>query len=212
MKQLGFRWRDTKILLNSQAHYDHAAGDAAVVAQTGAQQMIMEGDDAVIEDGGAHDFDPSLPHFAPSRVNRILHDGDTVSLGGTTLIAHKTAGHTRGCTTRTVDEVEAGRTYHVVIVGGWSSNPGVGLVARDGKPASYPGIADDFERTFRKLRTLPCDIFLGAHGVYFDMLAKLARTQSEGVSAWVDPTGYQRAITEHEADFRTALTKQSQTR
>ncbi len=208
VEQLGFRWRDTKILLNSQAHNDHAAGDAAVVAQTGAKQMVMAGDAAVIESGGAHDFDPTLPRFAPSRVDRVLHDGDHVTLGGTTLTAHKTAGHTRGCTTWTLDTREAGHTYHVVIVGGWSLNPGVRLVAGTGKAASYPGITRDFERTFRTLHALPCDIFLGAHGVYFDMLPKLARVPKDGVSAWVDPQGYHAALAEREAAFQTELQQQ----
>ena len=101
VEQLGFRWTDTRILLNSQAHYDHTAGAAEVLRETKAQYMVMDGDVEMIKSGGASDFDPSLPHFPPARVDRTLHDNETVTLSGTTLTAHKTAGHTQGCTTWT---------------------------------------------------------------------------------------------------------------
>jgi metallo-beta-lactamase class B len=208
VKQLDFKWADTKILLSSQAHYDHAAGAAEVLRETHAKQMIMDGDVEVIRTGGAADFDPTLSHFPPSRVDRVLHDNDTVSLGGTTLTAHKTAGHTRGCTTWTMQTHEGGRTLNVVIVGGWAANPGVRLVPSHGKPASYPGIAADFDHTFVTLKALPCDIFLGAHGVYFDMLGKLERLPSAGASVWIDPDGYRQAVAEHEADYRQELASQ----
>jgi glyoxylase-like metal-dependent hydrolase (beta-lactamase superfamily II) len=103
-----------------------------------------------------------------------LHDGDAVKLGGTVLTAHKTAGHTRGCTTWTMQVTEAGRPLDVVIVGSWNVNPGWRLVDRPDQPASYPGIAADYRRTFATLKGLKCDVFLGAHGAYFKMLAKLS--------------------------------------
>jgi metallo-beta-lactamase class B len=208
VEQLGFKWSDTKILLSSQVHYDHAAGAAEILRETHARQMIMDGDVEVMRTGGATDFDPTVAHFPPARVDRVLHDNDTVSLGGTVLTAHKTAGHTRGCTTWTMQTHEGGRTLNVVIVGGWAANPGVRLVASHGKPASYPGIAADFDRTFVTLKALPCDIFLGAHGVYFDMLAKLARVPQQGASVWIDPDGYRKAVAEHEADYREELASQ----
>lgn len=208
IEQLGFRWADTKILLSSQAHYDHAAGAAEVIAETHAQYMAMDGDVDVIQSGGATDFDSTMPHFPPAHVDRVLHDLDVVRLGGSTLTAHKTAGHTRGCTTWTLDTTEAGRTLHVAIVGGWAANPGVRLVASHGMPASYPGIEADFDHAFATLHALPCDIFLGAHGIYFDMLAKLARLPREGSAVWIDPAGYRAAVTQHEADYRKQLAQQ----
>ncbi len=212
VEQLGFRWTDTKILLNSQAHYDHAAGAAEVLRETHAQHMIMEGDVDVIRSGGANDFDPTLPHFPPARVNRTLHDNDTVTLGGTTITAHKTAGHTRGCTAWTMQMHEGGRTLNVVIVGGWALNPGVPLVPRNGKPAAYPGISTDFDHTFATLQALPCDVFLGAHGIYFNMLPKLGRLPNEGPSVWIDPDGYRNAVFEHEAAYRKELALQQQSK
>lgn len=208
VEQLGFHWADTKILLSSQAHYDHAAGAAQILKETHAQHLVMDGDVDVIRSGGATDFDPSLPHFAPTRVDRILHDNEAVTLGGTTIIAHKTAGHTKGCTTWTMQTKDAGRTLNVVIVGGWGANPGVRFVPVQGKPASYPTIAADFDHAFATLAALPVDIFLGAHGLYFDLLPKLARLPAEGPAVWIDPQGYHRALTEHETTYRKELALQ----
>ena len=208
VEQLGLRWTDTKILLSSQAHYDHAAGAAEVLRETDAQYMVMDGDVDVIKTGGATDFDPTLPHFPRARVDRTLHDNDTVTLGGTTITAHKTAGHTRGCTAWTMQTHEAGRTLNVVIVGGWALNPGVPLVSSHGRPAAYPGITTDFDHTFATLKALPCDIFLGAHGIYFNMLSKLDRLPREGSSVWIDPDGYRKAVVEHETTYRKELALQ----
>jgi metallo-beta-lactamase class B len=208
VEMLGFRWQDTKFLLNGQAHYDHVGGAARILQETGAQQLVMEGDAEVIESGGATDFDATLPHYAASHVDRILHDGDTVSLGGTTLTAHKTAGHTRGCTTWTLQTHEHGRHFQVVIVGGWAANPNVQLVPSDGKPAAYPGITADFDHAFSTLKALRCDIFLGAHGDYFDFMAKLERLPMSGAAVWIDPEGYRAAVQERESAFRAALEQQ----
>ncbi len=209
VEQLGFRWADIKILLSSQAHYDHAAGAARVRNETHAKHMVMAGDADVMETGGAADFDRTLPQFAPVPVDRVLQDNDTVTLGGKQLTAHRTAGHTRGCTTWTMQTHARGRTLNVVIVGGWALNPGVSLVARHGRPAAYPGITEDFDRTFATLKRLPCDIFLGAHGSYFGMLRKLERMPNEGAQVWVDPAGYRSAVADHEASFREELRRQA---
>jgi metallo-beta-lactamase class B len=210
VEQLGFRWADTKILLISQAHYDHVGGAAEILRETHARYVVMEGDVDVVESGGTKDFDSTLQRFPPAHVDRRLHDRDAVTLGGTTLIAHKTAGHTRGCTTWTMQTHEAGRTLNVVIVGGWAPNPAVRLVAGHGGPVAYPGITSDFDQTFAALKALPCDIFLGAHGVYFDLLPKLKRLPKEGSSVWIDPQGYREAVMEHEADFRKELARQQE--
>jgi metallo-beta-lactamase class B len=138
-----------------------------------------------------------------------LHDGDAVKLGGTVLIAHKTAGHTRGCTTWTLQEKEAGRPLNVVIVGSWNVNPGWRLVDRLDQPASYPGIAADYRRAFATLKALQCDVFLGAHGAYFGMLAKLDRIKAGArENVWIDPAGYQTAVAEREQAFETELKRQ----
>ncbi len=215
VRALGFHWRDIKILLLSQPHYDHAAGAAQILRETGARLMVMAGDAEVVASGDAHDFGGrELLPYHPAPVDRVLHDGDTVALGGTVLTAHKTAGHSRGCTTWTlnVPDVPAvpGKSHplHVVIVGGYAALSSYRLVATPARPASYPGIAQDFERTFAELRALPCDIFLGAHGSYFDMQQKLARLTAEGTKVWIDPEGYRQMISEAEKRFNAQLASQ----
>ena len=210
VEQLGFRFTDIKILLLSHAHWDHDAGSAAVIRETHARYMVMDGDVSVVVSGGATDFAYAKSNTYPAaKVDRVLHDGDQVKIGGTVLTAHKTAGHTRGCTTWTLQVKEGGRLLNAVIVGSWNVNPGFRLLDRPGQPASYPGIAADYRHTFMVLKALPCDIFLGAHGAYFDMLAKLDRIKSGAPeNVWVDPAGYQAAVAEREQAFETELKNQ----
>jgi metallo-beta-lactamase class B len=211
VEQLGFRFQDIKILLISHAHWDHDAGSAAVLQRTHARYMVMDGDVPVVESGGAQDFAYPDTRYPAAKVDRVLHDGDKVRLGGMVLVAHKTPGHTRGCTTWTLRVMDGGRLLNVVIVGSWNVNDGFRLVDQPGKPASYPGIAADYRRTFALLKQLPCDVFLGAHGAYFGMLAKLQRANGEqAVNVWVDPLGYQTAVAEREQAFEAELARQQQ--
>ena len=211
VEKLGFKFSDIKILLISHAHWDHDAGSAAIKKLTGARYMVMEGDVAVVESGGKADFhygDATASLYSPTTVDRTLRDGDEVRLGDTVLVAHLTPGHTRGCTTWTMKVQEGGKTYDAVIVGSPNVNPGYRLVNN----AAYPRIATDYERTFRVLASLPCDIFLGAHGSYFDLESKYARLKTVGVAAFVDPAGYRRYVAERERAFRAELAKQQNSR
>jgi metallo-beta-lactamase class B len=215
VEKLGFKWADTKILLNAQAHFDHMAGAAQIVRETRATNMVMEGDVDVAESGGAKGFQAnwkSLAKYAPVHVDRVLHDGDPVSLGGVTLVAHKTAGHTRGCTTWTmrmhVPGEPAGTLRNIVIVGGVSFWSEYRFVDAPRRPASYPGIAQDYRDTFATLRALPCDVFLGAHGQYFNLLAKLGDYPAEGPRVFIDPAGYQAFVEKAQRDFEQALASQ----
>lgn len=209
VEQLGFKFRDIRILLISHSHSDHDAGSAEVKRLTGAKYMVMDGDVPVVESGGAKDFAYAADQYPATKVDRVLHDGDEVRLGGALLIAHKTPGHTHGCTTWTMRVMDHGKAEDVVVVGSWNVNPGFRLVDRPGLPASYPGIADDYRKTFAVLKGLPCDIFLGAHGAYFGMLSKLARAKAgSGESVWVDPKGYQDAVAEREHAFEAELRRQ----
>lgn len=215
VEKLGFRWNDIKILLNGQAHFDHMGGAAEVIRETHAKNMVMDGDVSVVETGGRTDFlapSPNVPGYTPVHVDRVLHDGDTVSLGGVTLTAHKTAGHTRGCTTWTMrahlPDEPAGTMRNIVIVGGvgfWSE---FHFVATPGHPVSYPGIAQDFQHTFATLRSLPCDVFLGAHGGYFDLLTKLKHYPQDGPRVFIDPAGYRNFVADAQETFERTLRKQ----
>ncbi len=133
VEQLGFRMTDIKILLISHAHSDHDAGSAAILKMTGAKYMVMDGDVAVVESGGAKDFAYPNDRYPAAKVDRVLHDGDEVRLGGVVLVAHKTAGHTRGCTTWTMRVMDEGKLRDVVIVGSWNVNPGFRLVDQPSK-------------------------------------------------------------------------------
>ena len=209
VEQLGFKFNDIKVLLISHAHFDHDAGSAEVIQETHAKYMVMDADVSVVESGGATDFAYGKDTYPPAKVDRVLHDGDSVKLGETTLVAHKTAGHTRGCTTWTLRVKETGRPLNVVIVGSWNVNPGWRLVDRPSQPASYPGIESDYRHTFALLQGLPCDIFLGAHGAYFGMLAKLDRIKAgANDTVWIDPKGYQAAVAERKQAFEAELNRQ----
>jgi metallo-beta-lactamase class B len=206
-EKLGFHFADTKILLISHAHWDHDAGSAKIIRMTGAKYMVMDADVSVVESGGKTDFQyGNTPGslYPPAKVRRILHDGDEVKLGGTVLVAHLTPGHTEGCTTWTMKVTDGGKTYNVVIVGSPNVNPGYRLV---NNPA-YPQIAEDYERMWRVLKSLPCDIFLGAHGSYFGLEEKYPLRKEGGANPFVDPDGYKRFITQKERDFRAELAKQ----
>lgn len=213
VEQLGFHFKDIKILLISHAHFDHDSGSAEILRETHAKYRVMDGDVSVVESGGRTDFAYGNSPYPAAKVDRVLHDGDTVRLGGTVLVAHKTPGHTRGCTTWTMRVEEHGRKLDVVIVGSWNVNPGYRLVDRPNRPASYPGIAQDFRHTFALLKSLPCDVFLGAHGAYFNMLAKLNRLESDANgNVWIDPQGYRAAVQEREHAFEAELARQTSRR
>jgi metallo-beta-lactamase class B len=207
VEKLGFKFTDVKILLISHAHFDHNAGSALIKQQTGAEYMVMSGDVPVVESGGKADFqygsDKSTLYPATS-VDRVLRDGDEVKLGDTVLVAHLTAGHTKGCTTWTMKVKEGAKTYDAVIVGSPNVNPGYKLV----KNAAYPEIAADYARMFRTLSKLPCDLFLGAHGSYFGLEAKYARLQKGNAEAFVDPAGYRKFVAGKTAEFQAQLKKQ----
>jgi metallo-beta-lactamase class B len=209
IRKLGIQPHDVKILLISHAHFDHDGGSAELKWATGAKYMVMDADVPVVESGGAKDFAYPGDRYPATKVDRVLHDGDQVALGGVVLTAHKTAGHTRGCTTWTMRSPVNGTARDVVIVGSWNVNDSFRLVDRPGRPASYPGIAQDYEHSFAVLKGLKCDVFLGAHGSYFDMLTKLHKAQAgAGESAWIDPEGYKAAVDERQHAFEAELKRQ----
>ena len=202
IEKLGFKFTDVKILLISHAHSDHCAGSAEVIKQTKAQYFVMEQDADAVENGGDKKsrLKASYLQFTPAKVDRRLKDGDEVKLGGSTLTANLTPGHTRGCTTwaMKVDGLNA------VIIGSPNVNPGYILVGN----TDYRGIATDYEGTFRFLKAQPVDLFLAAHGGYYDMNAKHARLATSSVNPFIDPEGYRRYVADREKAFLSELAKQ----
>lgn len=209
VEQLGFRWADTRILLVSHAHLDHAGGSQRIKQETNAEYMVMDADIPVVESGGKSDFfysnDASM-YFPAVKVDKALHDGDQVKLGGTVLTAHLTPGHTKGCTTWTMEVMDHGRKYHVVIVGSVNVNESYPLIHHK----TYPNIADDFKAAIKTLKSLPCDIFLGAHAVYFDLKKKYTLLKNNAVkNPFVDLKGYHDHIVLKEREYQQVLKQQS---
>jgi len=205
VEKLGYKFSDVKILLGSHAHNDHMEGNALVKELTGAQVYVMRGDDQVVENGGKGQY-LYTAKWKPCKVNRVLKDGDTVALGEAVLTAHLTPGHTRGCTTWTMQVKDAGKPLDVVIVGSVNVNPGFQLVNNK----EYPEMADDYARTFRVMKALHCDIFLGAHGSYYGMEAKYKRLKAGAANPFVDPGGYRAYIEEREQFYLKTLHQQQQ--
>ena len=197
VEKLGFRFTDTKILLGSHAHGDHMDGDARVKELTAAQVMVMEQDIPAIS--------RMTPGGKPHPIDRVLHDNDEVKLGGVTLVAHLTPGHTKGCTTWTMKTEENGKTYNVVILGSIGVNPGYILVGNK----DYPQIADDYAHGFQVLRSLPVDVFLGSHGNFFGMKAKYEKLAAGATpNPFIDPAGYKAHLDTQERNFRYELARQ----
>jgi len=184
IESLGFKMEDTKILLASHAHGDHQMGDAMFKQMTGAQTMFMAEDVPALQNmkaaGKEHPID------------RTLHDGDKVELGGMTLTAHLTPGHTLGTTTWTFPVRDNGRTYNVVIVGA-----GLPDDARIVYNQGNPNAAEQWAETVKKLESYPCDVFLGAHSWFFNLTGKYNRQQANPKqNPYIDPAGYKQFVAE----------------
>jgi len=196
IEQLGFKYGDTKIILISHAHGDHDEATGLIQKETGAKLMVMDGD--------VREEESTAPGRPGARVDRVLHDGDKVELGGATLVAHLTPGHTKGCTTWTMQVREGVRTLNAVIIGSPNVNPGYVLVGNN----NYPEIAQDYVKTFAVLKSLPCDLFLGAHGGYFGLAAKYAKVKAGGANPFIDPEGYKAYVEERNQSFQKEWARQ----
>lgn len=204
VESLGFKMTDVKILLASHAHFDHVAGHAPLQKVTGAKVYVMRGDDQVIASGGKGQYLYTTHRWEPCKVDRVLEDRDEVKLGGVTLVARLTPGHTRGCTTWTWQVEEGGKKYQVVVIGSPNVNGGYQLV----NDKDYPDLAADFAKTFEVLKSLPCDVFLGAHGRYYGMIERYELLKKGQANAFVNPTGYKEYVLAKERVFRGKLAEQ----
>lgn len=194
LKAIGVDITEVKQLLHSHAHFDHVGGLAELKRLSGASLAVSAADAPVLEAGG-----PNLPAV---KVDRIIADGDTVTLGGTSLTAHLTPGHTKGCTTWTTKTQEGGREYDVLFH--CSSSVVDKLVGN----AAYPNIVEDYEASFAKFRAMRADIMLANHPSFFHMAEKRARVQAGAPNPFVDPSELQRFNTQQEARFKAALEKE----
>ena len=206
VKKLGFKIEDVKTLIIGHAHFDHVGGLADLKALTGAKLAVSEADAALLASGGKGDYlFGERFRFKPVQADRLLKDGDKVTLGGTTMTAHLTPGHTKGNTTWTLKAKEGNKTYDVVVAGSPTINPGTVL---KGMP-SYPNVGEDYAKTFRILKSLPCDVFLATHASFFDGLGKAEKLRADAKeNPFVDPQGYRAFIDRREKMYNEQIDKE----
>jgi metallo-beta-lactamase class B len=210
IESLGFKFQDTKILLTTQAHYDHVAGMEEMKRLTHAKLLATDGDAPVLEDGGKSDPLFTTPdfRFAPVKVDGRIKDGQKISLGGTELTAYSHPGHTRGSVSYGLTVAENGRNYRVLIANIGSINPGTILIGNK----KYPQISDDYARTFREQKKLECDIFLSSHASQYQLHDKWKPGQAYSPDTFLDPEGYKAAVGRSETAYLEWLAKEKGTR
>jgi metallo-beta-lactamase class B len=205
VEKLGFKMSDVKVILSSHAHYDHAGGIAELKRLTGGTFYASEKDAPLLERGGKDD--PNFGDdflFEPVKPDSVLKDKQKIKLGGTTLTANITAGHTPGCTTWTTTVKDGGKDLNVMFLCSVSS-PGYKLVNNP----KYPNIVEDYERSFAWLKDQKVDIFLAAHGMIYDLKEKMEKLAAGAkTDPFADPEGYKKFIDDSEKAFREKLAKQ----
>jgi metallo-beta-lactamase class B len=206
IRTLGFDPRQVKILLSSHGHLDHAGGFVRLKRETGAVLYASAADGALMARGGKGDFGlGDAAAYPPVTPDRTVKDRQKVTLGGWTLTAHLTPGHTRGCTTWTFPVTVAGQVRNGLAL---CSNTVLSMYRLDPAHESYPGIAADYERSYATWRALPCEVFLGSHGIFFGLKEKRAALEAGRADAFVDPAGCKAWFDNGYQAFRATLAKQ----
>jgi metallo-beta-lactamase class B len=204
IEKLGFHLRDVKVLLNSQAHSDHAGGFAELKRATGARLLIAPGDAELVARGGHDDFAFGNTMVYPaSKPDGTFKDGEEIRVGDAAMIAHITPGHTRGCTTWTTTVAEGGKSYDVTFLCSVSA-PGYRLVNN----TKYPNIVDDYRESFRRLKALHTDIFLASHGSFFNLEQKRKAIAPGKPNPFIVPGEFAAFLARSEDAFNAQLAKQ----
>jgi metallo-beta-lactamase class B len=204
IEKLGFNLRDVKVLLNSQAHSDHAGGFAELKRATGARLLIAPGDAELVAHGGHDDFAFGNTMIYPAiKPDGTFKDGEEIRVGDAAMVAHITSGHTRGCTTWTTRVAEGGKSYDVTFLCSVSA-PGYKLVNNP----KYPNIVDDYRETFRRLKAMHTDIFLGSHGSFFDLEQKRKAVAAGKPNPFIVPGEFDAFLERSERGFDAQLAKQ----
>ena len=202
---LGFKLEDVRILLSSHAHMDHVGGHALMRRLTGAKILMSEADAALVASGGTTDFTPystNMTAYPPAKADQLLREGERITLGGSTLVCHLTPGHTKGCTTWTMDLSEEGKLRHVLFFGSTTVLDGVSLVNNP----KYPNIVQDYLATFAKLKALPCDVFLAPHAGFFNLAEKMRRVElGEKPNPFIVPGEFTAFLQKAEEAFQQRL-------
>lgn len=208
IETLGFKVKDIKYLLNTHSHFDHSGGLARLKADSGAIFVASEGDRYALENGVYQGSENQAGlRFPAIKLDRVIADGGTLTLGGVTLTANITPGHTKGCTTWTWQVKEAGKTYTVLDF--CSASVAANRLAPD---PQYPGIVEDYRKTFARAKTMKADIFLAAHGDFFDLAGKKAKVAPGAPNPFIDSTGFASFVARQEQAFNTDLARQQAAR
>lgn len=203
IEALGFNLKDVKIMISSHAHFDHVAGHADMKAATGAKVYAMKADVEILESGGKKGFHPIPPFYKPVKVDKVLKDRAVVRLGEVAMTAHHTPGHTEGNTAWSMKVVENGKTYNVVFTCSLSINPGVRMVNNP----TWAGVAEAYAKSFARLKTLPCDVFLGPHAPFFAMEEKVKRLGTQP-NPFIDPNGLRNFIEMNEKAYHAQIQRE----
>ena len=195
VEQLGFKFTDIKYIIGNHAHSDHMEGDGLAKELSGAQVAVMAEDIPMLKE--------LKPGGKEHPVDKVLHDGDTLTLGGTTLTAHLTAGHTHGCTTLTMIAKEGGKTYDVVF------HCSLRISSSDASKPVPPNLIAEFNRTIPIVRALPCDVPLGDHPTQYNLQEKFARITPKGANPFIDPAGCNVETDIEEVMFKAVIQEQA---
>jgi metallo-beta-lactamase class B len=199
IETLGFKLADTKILLTTQAHFDHMGAMAAIKKITGAKMMVDEGDAASVADGGRSDYSVKgdVSVYEPVKVDRILHNGDTIKLGGMQLTMLHHPGHTKGSCSYLFDVKDKERTYRVLI----ANMPTIITDKKFSDIPAYPNIAKDYAYTLNAMKHLTFDIWLASHGSQFDLTSKHKPGSAYNPAAFMDRKGYYDEIADLQKEY-----------
>lgn len=206
IERLGFKFADIKILLNTQAHYDHMGAMAEIKRITGAKFMVDQKDKKVAEDGGRSDYALGglVSTYAPLKVDRVLHDRDAVKLGDMQLLMHHHPGHTMGSCSFSFTVKDKQRSYQVLI----ANMPTIVTEKRFEEIAAYPEIIPDYAYTLKVMKTLSFDIWLSSHASQFGLHAKHKPGDKYNPAAFIDQKGYDKAITDLQQAFADKIARQ----
>jgi metallo-beta-lactamase class B len=191
IEKLGFNYNDIKILLTTQAHFDHVAGMAQLLKETGARMMVHQADEQVMKDGGKSDFlFGGSSTFVPVTVDETFRDGDTIRLGNTKLVALHHPGHTKGSTSYMLDVNDEKRSWRVLIV----NIPSILPQTRISGMPSYPTVGKDYAYTLEALMKLEFDLWVASHASQFRMHDKRKPNDPYRPEAFRDRPGYEASI------------------
>lgn len=199
IESLGFKFADIKILLNTQAHFDHMGAMAAIKKMTGAKMMVDEGDAPEVEIGDRSDYTVrgNVSTYIPVKVDRLLHNGDIIALGGMQLTMLHHPGHTKGSCSFLFDVKDNKRSYRVLI----ANMPSIPTDKEFSALTSYPNIAKDYAYTFKAMKKLSFDIWVASHAGQFDLQHKHKPGDAYNPDAFMDRKGYDAELNELEKGY-----------